>query len=75
MPRIHTLGMQVSKTTCLCVAYWGIKYATYSELEVIKACGEGGDFLSRRPFIAEATYLVRDVIKNKNKNKADHYSS
>jgi hypothetical protein len=29
MPEFHTLVMQVSKTTRLFVADWGIKYATY----------------------------------------------
>ncbi len=46
---------------------------SYSELEVIKACGEGGNSLSRRNFIPEATSPVRVVIKNK--NKANHSSS
>jgi hypothetical protein len=41
-----------------------------SELEVIKACGEGANFLSQRHFIAEATSPVRDV--NKKEKKADH---
>ncbi len=44
-----------------------------SELEVIKACGEGGNFLCRHHFITEATSPVRDV--NMNKNKADTPSS
>jgi hypothetical protein len=35
----------------------------YSELEVIKACGEGGSFLSRCNFIAEATSPVRSKKK------------
>jgi hypothetical protein len=35
----------------------------YSELEVIKACGEGGSFLSHCHFIAETTSPVRS--KNK----------
>jgi hypothetical protein len=45
----------------------------YSELEVIKACGKGMNFLSRRHFIAEATSPLREV--NKNEKKADHSSS
>jgi hypothetical protein len=39
----------------------------YSELEVIKACGEGRNSLSRRHFIPEATSPVRVVNNNKNK--------
>jgi hypothetical protein len=69
--------MQVSKITYLFKADFGVEYATYmySELEVIKACGEGGNSLSRRHFIPEETSPVRVVNKNKNKNKADHSSS
>jgi hypothetical protein len=62
--------MQVSKTTHLFVADFGVKY-TYV---VNWRCGEGGgNFLSRPHFIAEATSPLRDA--NKNKNKADHSSS
>ncbi len=45
----------------------------FSELEVVKACGEGGNSLSQRHFIPEATSPVRVVIKSK--NKANHSSS
>ncbi len=36
---------------------------SYSELEVIKACGKGGISLSRRHLIAETTFRVRSVKK------------
>jgi hypothetical protein len=57
------------------VADFGVEYAIFidSELEVIKACGEGLNFLSRHHFIAEATSPLREV--NKNEKKADHSSS
>jgi hypothetical protein len=51
--------------------FWHQIRHLYNELEVIKACGEEGNFLSPRHFIAEATSLVRNV----NNNKADHSSS
>jgi hypothetical protein len=44
----------------------------YSELEIIKSCGEEGNSL-HRIHTPEATSPVRVVIKNK--NKADHSSS
>ena len=53
--------------------FWHRLCHPYSELEVIKACGEGEKPLSRHNFITEATSPVRDVIKIK--NKADHSSS
>ncbi len=65
MPEFQTLVMQVSKTTYLFVASWKITYATYvlycSELEVIKACGEGGISLSQRHFIAETKSPVMSM--------------
>jgi hypothetical protein len=74
MPEFHTLEMQVSKTTYLFVASWEIKLRHLnSELEVIKACGEGGNSLSQRHFIAETTSPVRSV--NKEQEQADHSSS
>jgi hypothetical protein len=53
--------------------FWRRICHLYSELEVLKACGEGGNFLSRHHFITEKTSPVRDV--NKNKYKADHSRS
>ncbi len=52
------------------MADFGVEYATYI---VNWRLYEGGNFLSRRHFITEATSPVRYVIKNK--NKADHSSS
>ncbi len=51
-----------------CCGFW--RRHLYSELEVIKARGKGGNFLSLCHIIAEATSPGRDV--NKNKNKATH---
>jgi hypothetical protein len=51
----------------------GFWFLIFSELEVIKACGKGGNSLSRHNFTPEATSPVRVV--NKNQNKADHSSS
>jgi hypothetical protein len=48
--------MQVSNNTYLFVASCEIHFLN-SGLEVIKACGEGDNFLSRHHFIAEATLL------------------
>jgi hypothetical protein len=55
--------------------FWHRICHLYSELEVIKVCGEGGrgNSLSGRHFIPEATSPLR-VVK-KNKNKVDHSSS
>jgi hypothetical protein len=53
--------------------FWRRIRHLYSELELKKPVAKGGNFLSQRHFIAEATSPVRNV--NKNKNKADHSSS
>jgi hypothetical protein len=63
----------VKKHPPLSGLFWRWIRCLYCELEVIIACSEGGNFLSRCHFIAERKPPVRNV--NKNKNKADHSSS
>ncbi len=53
--------------------FWRGILCLYSELEVIIAFSEGGNFLIRWHFIAERKPPMRNV--NNNKNKADHSSS
>jgi hypothetical protein len=53
LPKFYAMGMKVSNNMYLFVMSCEIKYATYI-VEVIKAHGEGGSFLSWHHFNAEA---------------------
>jgi hypothetical protein len=63
MPKFHTLVMQVSKNTYLFGELGNQIRHLYSELKVMKVCGERGFSLSQHHFIAEATSPVRSDDK------------
>ncbi len=61
------LCLLLSKSTYLLPVSCEIKYSAYIVNSHYISCGEGGNFLSQRHFIPEATSPQRVMIKNKNK--------